>query len=46
MSEVQQNSELMVKDISMTYRTGDGAEVEALKDINFTMKNGLLHQNW
>lgn len=42
MSEVHQKSELTVKDICMTYRTGDGAEVDALKDINFTMKTGDL----
>ncbi len=42
MPTVHQDSELNVKDICMTYRTGDGTEVEALKDIDFTMKTGDL----
>ena len=42
MAEVHKDSELIVKDISMTYRSGDGTEVEALNNINFTMKTGDL----
>lgn len=42
MPRVHEDSELIVKEISMTYRSGDGAEVEALNNINFTMKTGDL----
>jgi taurine transport system ATP-binding protein len=42
MSGIHKESELIVKDACMTYRSGDGTEVEALKNINFTMKTGDL----
>ena len=42
MRKVHRHSELTARDIGMTYITGDGTQVEALKDINFTMKTGDL----
>lgn len=35
-------SELVVKDVSMIFDTPDGGQVEALRNVNFTLKQGEL----
>ena len=38
-------SELVVKDVSMVFDTPDGGSVEALRNVNFSLKQGeLFHQ--